>query len=138
MKVIRQILPVLAFFAALPVVSGAEDQVPDGEQLVVTAEELQAFTRVCESCHGPGGVSEHADTPTLAGRRADELVAAMEKFYFYERHCPTASPRYGDGTTGTTNMCEVTGRLNSRQMTALADYFASREVAPAEPGTGRQ
>jgi cytochrome c553 len=98
-------------------------------------EELQALVEECEACHGPGGVSSEPDVPSLAGREAAYITAAIEQFYYYERHCPTTTYRHGDRPKTPLNMCNVANTLNDAQKQALAEYFSrAAEAAAADSG----
>jgi cytochrome c553 len=80
----------------------------------------------CEACHGVGGVSTEDDIPSLAGRNAEELVAALDAFYYYERHCPTTTYRRGDRPKTPLNMCSVANTLSKQDRQAIAEHFASQ------------
>lgn len=88
--------------------------------------DLPALVAQCESCHGPEGVSGRPDVPSLAGLPADRFIAALEAFYFYERHCPTVEPQ-GSGASGAPDdMCSIASYLSDEERWALAGFFASR------------
>ena len=88
------------------------------------AVDLDALVAECESCHGPKGVSDQDDIPTLAGQDAEKLLASLEQFYYYERHCPTTTYRHGDKPKTPLNMCNIAGSLGDEEKQALVDYFA--------------
>ncbi len=89
-------------------------------------QDIQALIDECEACHGPRGVSTEDDIPSLAGRDPDKLVDALEQFYYYERHCPTTSYRYGDRPKTPMNMCNVANTLSAEDQRAIASHFASQ------------
>jgi len=88
--------------------------------------DLPALIAECESCHGPGGVSDQSDVPSLAGLKQGKILAALEAFYYYERHCPTIEPPHANGPAVENNMCSIASSLSDDEASALADYFASR------------
>jgi cytochrome c553 len=90
------------------------------------AVDLNALLDECQSCHGPGGVSDQEDIPTLAGTDVETLLKALDQFYYYERHCPTTTYRHGDKPKTPMNMCNIASSLSDQEKRALAEYFASR------------
>jgi cytochrome c553 len=69
---------------------------------------------ICESCHGPGGRSEDPDnTPTLAGKSEEYLMAALMEF------------REGKRNPGP--MAAICQTLTEEDMADLAAYFASQK-----------
>ena len=89
----------------------------------VTQQEIQPLIPVCEGCHGPGGHSVREEVPTIAGKPAEEIVAALEAFYYYERHCPSVEYPREDGVRETRSMCDITNQLNQQEALAVAQYF---------------
>jgi cytochrome c553 len=79
----------------------------------------------CEACHGPGGVSAEDDVPSLAGMSQADLTAAIEEFYFYERHCTTTTYRTDDRPKTPMNMCNVANTLSTEERDEIAAYFAN-------------
>ena len=138
MKIYSDVLIPLILAVTLAGASPALEQTPDTELEPVTVEELQAMIAECNSCHGPNGVSRHADIPTLAEQSVDEIVEAIERFNFYERHCPNTRPRYGDKSTAPLNMCELSGRISKLQALALGEHYAAQKIAPCEPAKMEQ
>lgn len=92
--------------------------------LAVGAPDTAALIAECEACHGPGGVSAEDDVPGIAGMDKSELIAAIEEFYFYERHCSTTTYRSGDRPKTPINMCNVANTLSESDREAIAAYFA--------------
>jgi sulfide dehydrogenase cytochrome subunit len=80
----------------------------------------------CEACHGPGGVSEESDIPSLAGMSQEDIVAAIEAFYYYERHCTTTTYRSGDRPKTPMNMCNEANTLSTAQREQIAAYFSGQ------------
>ena len=70
--------------------------------------------------------------------RTREIVEAIERFNFYERHCPNTRPRYGDKSTAPLNMCELSGRISKLQALALGEHYAAQKIAPCEPAKMEQ
>ena len=91
------------------------------------AQNLQSLIAECEDCHGPGGVSTQADVPSLAERKPQMLIDALEQFYYYERHCTTTTYRRGEREKVPINMCSVANTLSVQDRQAIADYFASKQ-----------
>ena len=98
----------------------------DTEDDLIRVPEL---VRECESCHGPRGVSNQDDIPTLAGQPADDILDSLAQFYFYERHCPTTKYRHGDHENPPDlNMCNISSALSQAEKMALAEHFAAQTV----------
>jgi len=89
----------------------------------VTQEQIQSLVTVCEGCHGKGGHSVREEVPVIAGKPADEIVAALEAFYYYERHCPSVEYPREDGVREIRSMCDITNQLNQQEALAVAQYF---------------
>ncbi len=87
--------------------------------------DIDALVAGCERCHGPGGVSGRQDVPSLAGSAEDRIVAALDAFYFYERHCPAVEAPAGDGLEAN-DMCGIASWLSEEEIQAVARYFAHR------------
>lgn len=100
------------------------------------ADDLQAIVDECEACHGPGGLSDHDDIPSIGGRPAADIEESINQFYFYERHCPTTTYRYGDKPKSPMNMCDVAGRLSKPEVKAIGQYFETGEFPAAGQDTG--
>ena len=92
-----------------------------------SAQDTPALIDECEACHGTGGVSTQDDVPALAGRSSEELIAAIEAFSTYQRHCSTTTYRSGDRPKTPTNMCSVANTLSGRDRQAIAEYFANQK-----------
>lgn len=90
----------------------------------VVGQELKGLIAECESCHGPHGVSDQSDVPSLAGKKPDEIEAALDEFYYYERHCTTTTYRHGDRPRTPLNMCNVANTLSKEDKKAIAEYFS--------------
>lgn len=71
---------------------------------------------LCASCHGRNGIAVIPDTPDLAGRDRDELLAAMQA--------------YLDGSRDHGPMRAMLGPIRPAERERLADWYA------AQPGPG--
>ena len=118
--------------ACLPALAELES-LPGDVNMPVSSKQFAMLSDLCEGCHGPGGQSEREEVPSLVGRPADELMAEIERFYFYERHCPDVPVDPTHRQEGNMSMCDVTGQMNKAEAMALARYFESGVVPPATP-----
>jgi cytochrome c553 len=100
--------------------------------LPAVGDENQVLIEECEACHGPGGVSDQEDIPTVAGKSSADLHEAINQFYFYERHCPTTTYRRGDLPPSPMSMCDIAGRLSDDDIRMLGQYFETGEYTPVE------
>lgn len=120
---ITRIVVLLAVLAAAPALAQEAPSLPGGNLAPVSQQAILPLAQHCEDCHGPGGHSTQPDVPTIAGKAAPEIIAALEQFYYYERHCPKVEVVNGDGETVERNMCDLTNALNKQEALALASYF---------------
>lgn len=92
-------------------------------EAAVSATPAPAGTRaphqlgLCAACHGRDGIAVAANTPNLAGRDRDELLAAMAE--------------YLDGRRDYAPMRAMLGPIRPADREALADWFAAQPPAPA-------
>ena len=116
--------------AALALSAGVAAQemksLPGDEALIIDEKELQYLVGLCEGCHGAGGNSQREEVPALAGRPADELMAEIERFYFYERFCPDVPVDEDHSERGHMSMCDVVNQLNRPEAMALARHFEAQ------------
>ncbi len=82
----------------------------------------------CETCHGKGGNSETALTPSIAGQPETFLT---NQLFFFREELRVAKPPAQEGLP---SMRDVARRLNDKQMTELAKYFSTRPVRITSPG----
>ena len=78
----------------------------------------------CNDCHGPGGVSQSSDVPSLAG--FPEFVHS-DALYLYrdeERPCAESKYRHGDTSRPATSMCAIAAELSDDDIDALAAAYA--------------
>ena len=47
----------------------------------------------CEGCHGPDGLSAHADVPTIAGQSENFIAKTLKTFQIWGRPCVKVSGR---------------------------------------------
>lgn len=120
---ITRIVVLLAVLAAAPVMAQEVPSLPGSNLAPVSQQAIQPLAQHCEDCHGPGGQSTRPNVPAIAGKPAPEIIAALEQFYYYERHCPKVEVANGDGEAVERNMCDLTNALNKQEALALARYF---------------
>lgn len=109
--------------------ANADESLPSDEQQVVSDKELQFLITECSACHGENGVSASDAIPSLAGKSADYILENVEKFYFYERHCPNAEHQNGEPKSGARNMCDVADRLTRQEVMAIGAWFEKQTPA---------
>ncbi|MGD8356874.1 MAG: hypothetical protein PVG42_02350 [Lysobacterales bacterium] len=90
----------------------------------VAGADVKNLITECESCHGPQGVSDQPDIPSLAGKQTGAIEEALDAFYYYERHCTTTTYRHGDRPKTPLSMCNVANTLSAEDKKAIADYFS--------------
>lgn len=93
--------------------------------------DLGALTTECDSCHGPDGLSAHADVPIIAGQTAEFLAKTLRAFQRWDRPCVKSAYRHGDTAREMTNMCRVAGKLEAADITALAAHYSALPFIPA-------
>lgn len=93
----------------------------------VSQQAVQPLVHICESCHGPRGQAEREEVPVIAGKPAGEIVAALEAFYYYERHCPSVDYANEAGEIEQRSMCDITNGLSQQEALALAEYFENAD-----------
>ena len=98
----------------------------------LAAADLEQFTRECDSCHGPQGVSTQGDIPTIAGKSEALMEKALKQFQFMDRPCKRTAYRHGDTGRPQTSMCNIAGKLGSEDVTSLSRYYAGLEFVPAK------
>lgn len=88
------------------------------------AGDVGALMKGCNDCHGPGGVSQASDVPSLAG--FPEFVHS-DALYLYrdeERPCSESKYRHGDTARPAISMCAVAAKLSDDDIDALAAAYA--------------
>jgi sulfide dehydrogenase cytochrome subunit len=96
------------------------------------AEGIDELVVMCESCHGPAGVSQHADVPTIAGQTDTFLEKALRTYQVWGRPCIKSAYRSGDTERPRTDMCAISEGLTSEDIRALAAHYAAQAFVPAE------
>ena len=119
-------------FASAAVQAQDQPSLPGKDLEPVTVESVMPLVAICEQCHGPGGQSERDDVPVLAGKPAAEILAQLEKFYYYERHCPSVDYEGPNGQVNRQSMCDITNALNQQEALALGRYFESSDGTPSQ------
>ena len=96
------------------------------------AGDVDALMKGCNDCHGPGGVSQASDVPSLAG--FPEFVHS-DALYLYrdeERPCSESKYRHGDTARPATSMCAVATELSDDDIDAVAAAYAELPYVKAK------
>ncbi len=90
------------------------------------------IAKLCMDCHGPNGVSEFADVPTIAG--APPIFIEETLFAYRDKIRPEIKSkfRYGDLSRQATDMKTIANQLKYQQIVDLADFFSSQKFVPAK------
>lgn len=85
----------------------------------------EPLTAMCGGCHGPGGVSRDASTPTLAGQDSQYLVKSIRAYRKSRQHW--GMQRYAAG-------------LSDQDVQNIAAYYAIQKSPPADsvPASSRE
>lgn len=119
-------------FASAAVPAQDQPSLPGRDLEPVSVEAVMPLVAICEQCHGPGGRSERDDVPALAGKPAAEILAQLEKFYYYERHCPSVDYEGPNGQVNRQSMCDITNALNQQEALALGRFFENSDGTPGQ------
>jgi cytochrome c553 len=84
---------------------------------------VQTANDVCSKCHGPGGASQSALFPRLAGQQAAYIDQELKLFRDRGRGDPHARAY----------MWGIAGPLSDGQIKGLAEYFAMQPPVKGEP-----
>jgi len=95
------------------------------------ASDIGALVPLCESCHGPNGVSGHPDLPSIGGQSEKYILASLRSYQRWGRPCVKSAFRYGDTSRPASNMCEVTENLTQEDFEALSAHFSALPFVPA-------
>jgi sulfide dehydrogenase cytochrome subunit len=98
----------------------------------LAAADAGSLAADCESCHGPGGVSPHADVPTIAGQTPEFLLKTLRGYRRWDRPCLKSDWRSGDTSRPRTDMCQIAESLSDEEMEALAAHYGALEFIPAQ------
>jgi sulfide dehydrogenase cytochrome subunit len=96
------------------------------------ATDVDALMNHCNDCHGPGGVSESSDVPSLAGFPEFVHVDALFIFQDEARPCAVTEYRHGDTSRAPTNMCAIAAELSEDDIDAIAAAYAGLDWVPVE------
>lgn len=96
-----------------------------------TGAGIEELVAQCADCHGAGGISPHADVPTIAGQSSDYIVKTLRTFQEWGRPCIKSAYRQGDTSRPKTDMCKIAEGLTSEDMQALGAHFAALPFKPA-------
>jgi len=79
----------------------------------------------CNACHGPNGISQLTDVPTIAGISAIVLEDALYAYREGDRPCPSAPhPPAHPGAPGM-DMCVHANGLAEEDVSGVAEHFAA-------------
>lgn len=95
------------------------------------ADGIEELVAMCEACHGPDGVSQHADVPTIAGQSEAFLDKSLRTYQVWGRPCIKSAWRHGDTGQAATDMCAIAEGLTGEEVQALAAHFAALPFVPA-------
>ena len=95
------------------------------------AADLEALKAECSACHGPLGVSAHADVPIIAGQKPKFIAKTLRGFQMWDRPCVKNVYRSGPKEGTKTDMCKIAGGLSDEDINALAAWYGEQEFVPA-------
>lgn len=101
--------------------AGCGRESPNDVPAVASAEGASppAQLGLCASCHGRNGIAVIEQTPDLAGRDRDELLAAMQA--------------YLDGSRDHGPMRAMLGPIRAIERERLADWYAAQQAPERTP-----
>lgn len=123
MKIYRIALFLMIVCAAQLAGAESSQTLPGKDLEPVGQADVMPLVAVCESCHGTGGNSARDDVPAIAGKPAAYILGELEKFYYYERHCPRVKYANKKGEMVQQSMCDITNALTRPEADALGSYF---------------
>ena len=86
----------------------------------------------CNECHGDDGVSTESDVPSIAGISPFILEEYMFEYRDEARICRETKYRSGDLERPATDMCVIAKDLSEDDVTAIAEYYGSKEFVAAQ------
>ena len=92
----------------------------------LAAADTAALMENCNGCHGPDGVSQWSDMPSIAGIPEFVLADALYIYQDEARPCAESEYRQGDTSRAATTMCAVTAELSEDDIDALAAAYAEK------------
>jgi len=96
------------------------------------AADVESMMEDCNGCHGPGGVSESSDVPTIAGFPEFVHVDALYVYQDEARPCAESAYRHGDTGRPATTMCAIAAALSEDDIDAIANAYAGLDYVKAE------
>jgi sulfide dehydrogenase cytochrome subunit len=96
------------------------------------AADLEALKADCDSCHGPQGVSTHAEIPIIAGQTPEFLAKSLRGFQFWDRPCVKSTYKTGSNAGTKTDMCKIAGKMSDDDITAVAAWYGEQTFVPAK------
>jgi sulfide dehydrogenase cytochrome subunit len=94
--------------------------------------DVEAMMDDCNGCHGPGGVSEYTDMPTIAGFPEFVHVDALYVYQDEARPCAESEYRHGDTSRPATTMCAIAAELSEDDIDAIAAAYAELDYVKAK------
>jgi sulfide dehydrogenase cytochrome subunit len=95
------------------------------------AGDIGELTAICDSCHGPQGVSSNSDVPTIGGQSTEYIDDTLHSFQIWGRPCIKSPYRYGDTSRPKTDMCKVAAGLADEDIVALSSHYGELPFVPA-------
>ena len=96
------------------------------------AGDLESMMADCDGCHGPGGVSESSDVPTIAGFPEFVHVDALYVYQDEARPCAESKYRHGDTARAAKTMCAIAAELSEGDIDAIAAAYAELDYVKAK------
>jgi sulfide dehydrogenase cytochrome subunit len=87
--------------------------------------DVESMMADCNGCHGPGGVSESTDVPTIAGFPEFVHVDALYAYQEEARPCAESKYRHGDTSRPAKTMCAIAAELSEDDIDAIAAAYAT-------------
>lgn len=97
-----------------------------------SAGDVESMMADCNGCHGPGGVSESNDVPTIAGFPEFVHVDALYVYQDEARPCAESAYRHGDTSKPATTMCAIAAALSEDDIDAIAAAYAELDYVKAK------
>ena len=96
------------------------------------AGDVESMMADCNGCHGPGGVSESSDVPTIAGFPEFVHVDALYVYQDEARPCASSKYRHGDTARAAKTMCAIAAELSEGDIDAIAAAYAELDYVRAK------
>ena len=85
----------------------------------------------CNACHGPDGISQLPEVPTIAGMSALSLEVALDEYRAGDRVCPTVPYPSADPSRPRMDMCVHANGLAEENIAGVAEHYAALPFVPA-------